>query len=211
MNENWKIRQGAKRLHCTWDLMNKIEVQSSTEFFKPYCTCLQKRGFVGHQTGVKKTNKIKKEKRNLMYLYNREMTTKLVFNILILDRRSNTEFSQPYCVCLQKRVFFLLCSKRQYLLKSGCFGKYLFIIKSLPCWFFRPLALFEYLTERYTQCFSFWSRSCPNRMWRKHFSVYTTYLKTWQIHLDNANGEWNGVQYGLTIVHYDLISHAMVL
>ena len=65
--------------------MNKIEVLSNTEFSQPYCACLQKRGFVGHQTGIKKTHNIKKEKRNLMYLCDREITTKLFFNILILD------------------------------------------------------------------------------------------------------------------------------
>ena len=65
--------------------MNKIEVRSNTEFSQPYSACLQKRGFAGHQTGIKKTHNIKKEKRNLMYLCDREITTKFVFNILILD------------------------------------------------------------------------------------------------------------------------------
>ena len=65
--------------------MNKTEVRSNTEFSQPYCVCLQKRGFVGHQTGIKKMHNVKKEKRNLMYLCDREITTKLVFNILILD------------------------------------------------------------------------------------------------------------------------------
>ena len=65
--------------------MNKIEVRSNTEFSQPYYACLQKRGFVVHQTGIKKTYNIKKEKRKLMYLCGREITTKLVFNILIFD------------------------------------------------------------------------------------------------------------------------------
>ena len=65
--------------------MNKIEVRSNTEFSQPYCVGLQKPGFVGHQTGIKKMHNVKKEKRNLMYLCDREITTKLVFNILILD------------------------------------------------------------------------------------------------------------------------------
>ena len=34
---------------------------------QPYCAC-QKRGFVGHQTGIKKTRKIKKEKETY-YIY----------------------------------------------------------------------------------------------------------------------------------------------
>ena len=83
--KNWKLHQGAKCLHCNWDFMNKIEVRSNTEFSQPYCACPQKQSFVGRQTGIKKTYNIKKEKRNLMYLCDREITTKLVFNILILD------------------------------------------------------------------------------------------------------------------------------
>ena len=82
--KKWKL-QGAKRLHFNWDFMNKIEVRSNTEFSQPYCACPQKRDFVGHQTGIKKTYNIKKEKRNLMHLCDREITAKLVFNILILD------------------------------------------------------------------------------------------------------------------------------
>ena len=44
-----------------------------------------KAGFRRISTGIKKTHNVKKEKRNLMYLCDREITTKLVFNILILD------------------------------------------------------------------------------------------------------------------------------
>ena len=69
--------------------MNKIKVRSNTEFSHPYCPCPQERGFVGHQTGIKKAHNVKKEKRNLMYLCDREITTKLVFNILILDLNKN--------------------------------------------------------------------------------------------------------------------------
>ena len=65
--------------------MNKIELRSNTELSQPYCACFQKRDFVGHQTGIKKTHNRKKEKRKLMYLCDREITAKLVFNILILD------------------------------------------------------------------------------------------------------------------------------
>ena len=76
--------------------MINIEVQSNTEFSQTYCACLQKRdrtsnnkrvsnGHIGHQTGIKKTNNIMKEKRNLMYLCYIEMTIIFVFNILILD------------------------------------------------------------------------------------------------------------------------------
>ena len=82
------MQQGAKCLQCNWDFLNKIELWCNTEFPQPYYPCLQKGDFVGHQTGIKKTQKIKKEKeekRNLVYLYEREMTTKLVFNILTLD------------------------------------------------------------------------------------------------------------------------------
>ena len=61
--------------------MKKIEVRSNTEFFQPYYACLQKRGFVGHQTVKHQTHNIKKEKRNLMYLCDIEITTKLVFNL----------------------------------------------------------------------------------------------------------------------------------
>ena len=35
--------------------------------------------------GIKKTYNIKKEKKNLIYLSDREMTTKIVFNILMLQ------------------------------------------------------------------------------------------------------------------------------
>ena len=67
--------------------MNKIEVRSNTEFSQSFCAYLQKRSFVGHQTGLKThTHNKKKEKRNLMYLYDREMTKKLraLFYFLIL-------------------------------------------------------------------------------------------------------------------------------
>ena len=64
---------------------------------------------------------------------------------------------------------FVLCSKRKCWLKSGYFWKYLFIIEFLPCWFFGSLTLFEYLAEKYTQSFSFRSRNCLNRLWRKLF------------------------------------------
>ena len=40
--------------------MNEVEVRSNTELPQCYCLCLQKRGFVGHQTDIKKTNEIKK-------------------------------------------------------------------------------------------------------------------------------------------------------
>ena len=43
--------------------MNKIEVRSNTEFSQPYCACLQKWSFAQHQTGLTKTQKIKKKKR----------------------------------------------------------------------------------------------------------------------------------------------------
>ena len=76
-------------MHCNSDFMNKIEVRSNTEFSQSYCTCLQTLGFVEHQTGIKKTHNVQKEKRNLMYLCDREMTTKLAFNILILDLSKN--------------------------------------------------------------------------------------------------------------------------
>ena len=63
---------------------------------QPHCACLQNRGFVGHQTGIKKTHKIKKEKRNLKYLHNRQMTTKLVFNFLILELCNGLGWEEPY-------------------------------------------------------------------------------------------------------------------
>ena len=91
--------------------------------------------------------------------------------------RSNTEFSQTDCACLQMRAFFVLCSKRKCWLKSGYFWKYLFIVELLPCWFFGPLTLFENLAERYTQSFNFRIRNCLNRLWHKHFSVYTSIFK----------------------------------
>ena len=65
--------------------MNKIEVRCNTEFSQTYGTYLQKQGFVGHQTCIKKTHNIKQEKRKLMNLCDKEITTNLVFNILILD------------------------------------------------------------------------------------------------------------------------------
>ena len=69
----WKLQEGAKRLYCNWYFMINIEVQSNTEFSQTYCACLQKRnrtsnikrvsnGHIGHQTGIKKTNNIMKEK-----------------------------------------------------------------------------------------------------------------------------------------------------
>ena len=66
-------------------LFNEIEVQYSTELSNSYCVFLQKQSFVGHQMGIKKTYNIKKEKKNLIYLSDREMTTKIVFNILMLQ------------------------------------------------------------------------------------------------------------------------------
>ena len=84
LSENWKLQQGAKRRHGNWDFMSKTDVQSNTEFSQTYCACLQKRGFVRQQIATKKTCNIKKEKRNPMYLCDRKMTTKPVFNIFIL-------------------------------------------------------------------------------------------------------------------------------
>ena len=52
-----------KKLKNYWDFMNKIEVRSNTEFSQPYCACLQKWSFAQHQTGLRKTQKIKKKKR----------------------------------------------------------------------------------------------------------------------------------------------------
>lgn len=52
--KNWKLQQGAKCLHYNWDFMNKIEVRSNTELSQPNYACLEKRGFVGHQTCIKK-------------------------------------------------------------------------------------------------------------------------------------------------------------
>ena len=52
--------------------MKKIEVRSNTEFSQTLLRMSPKAGFVGHQMGIKKTNKIKKKKgRCLMYLYDR--------------------------------------------------------------------------------------------------------------------------------------------
>ena len=63
----------------------KITTRCEAKLFQLYCACLPKWGFVGHQMGIKKTHNIQKDKRNLMYLCDREMTAKVVFNILILD------------------------------------------------------------------------------------------------------------------------------
>ena len=51
--------------------MNKIEIRSNTEFSQPYCSCLGKRGFVGHQTGIMKNTQYKerKEKPNVFMLH----------------------------------------------------------------------------------------------------------------------------------------------
>ena len=40
--KNWKLQQGAKRQHCNWDFMNKIEIGFNTKFSQPYWACLQK-------------------------------------------------------------------------------------------------------------------------------------------------------------------------
>ena len=48
--------------------MNKIEVRSNTEFSQPYHAFLQKRGFVGHQMGVKKTHCDERKKKPIVFM-----------------------------------------------------------------------------------------------------------------------------------------------
>ena len=48
--------------------MNKIEVRSNTEFSQPYHAFLQKRGFVGHQMGVKKTHYAERKETYCIYV-----------------------------------------------------------------------------------------------------------------------------------------------
>ena len=67
------------------------------------------------------------------------------------------------------------------------------IFAMLILWTTDPFGEFGW---RHTQCFSFRNRSCPNRMWRKHFSVMPAYLRTWQIHLDSVHAfiaEWASI------------------